>query len=73
MSKDNKVFQFPNKNGLPTPLTSEQFKKNLQQMKDDLPNLFEFYEIQAKITRKRYESLRAEGFTPEEALALCSV
>lgn len=44
--------------------------RDIQALKHNLPEFLESVSIQAKITRHKFEALKKEGFTDEQALEL---
>jgi hypothetical protein len=49
-------------------VTLAQAVKNLR---DNLPALLEMEEINARITRRKFVALQAQGFSEQQALELC--
>ena len=45
--------------------------KAIREMSENLPMHLEYAAFQAKLTRAKYNALVADGFTAEQALALC--
>ena len=48
-----------------------QLKRQVTEMRKNLPTYLEMTEILVKITKAKYDALVKEGFTKEEALELC--
>lgn len=67
--KDSTIIQFPGTVPIQKPPTRKEINDVLKQETKDI---MEYYEIQAPLLKKKYEELRKQGFTPEQALALCS-
>lgn len=53
-----------------TNVTLSILEKALIDVKEDLPTLLEYQEINARLTRCKYNSLMDQGFTAEQALEL---
>lgn len=45
--------------------------QSIKQMREQLPALMEFAELQARLTRTKYNALLKEGFTEVQAIELC--
>lgn len=46
-------------------------KESLQKMRADLPVLTEYMTLYAAVIKAKYDALRTEGFTEQQALELC--
>jgi len=62
-----KVIDIP----ISTPENVKKMKEDLKNFKESMGVIIEFYEIDAKVRKARYNSLVTEGFTPEQALEIC--
>jgi hypothetical protein len=60
----------PNVRALPQ-VETDKLRAAVEKMRRTLPLLIEYYQIDAKIRKARYEALIAEGFNPAQALELC--
>ena len=49
----------------------QDMAKAVQAMKENLPALIEMEHLKAVLLRKKYTALVANGFTDQQALALC--
>ena len=49
-----------------------QMRFAVEQMRDTLPQMLEYFALKARMQRAYYDSLVLEGFTKEQALSLCS-
>lgn len=45
----------------------------LREMRENMPALLDMAVMTAKLYRHKYEALLKEGFTPEQALRLCTL
>jgi hypothetical protein len=61
----NNLFMFP---GAPPPNIR---KDVIGRMIEDIPFLIEYFAVQATLTRAKFDSLKKENFTDEQALELC--
>lgn len=50
-----------------------EMEKSLIMLKADLPTYEEFQEINAKLTKRKYDLLIKEGFNEVQALELCKI
>ncbi|MFZ6655917.1 hypothetical protein [Undibacterium sp. TJN19] len=48
-----------------------EFAQTVVRVRENLPAIFEYEVLQAKIKRKRFLSLVSEGFTEQQALEMC--
>lgn len=55
---------------LPGNATPSINKEQIRKMKEDLPLMKEYLQLAAELTKAKYEALKAQGFTPAEALEL---
>lgn len=60
-----KLFMFP---GSPPPNMAADV---IKRMIADIPFLIEYFAVQATLTRAKFDSLKKEKFTDEQALELC--
>jgi hypothetical protein len=64
MTKDNlRLFQ-----GRSNPSIT---KDAIRQLREELPTIIEFYSIYAEMIHAKFEALKSQGFTQEQALELC--
>jgi len=49
----------------------DKLRESVRQLERDLPVLLEMQKLSAQMTRAKFESLVAEGFTETQALELC--
>lgn len=54
---------------LPTP-EADKLRADIERLKRTLPYMIEFYHLDAKCRKARYDSLISAGFTAEQALEL---
>lgn len=46
-------------------------QEGLRIMREQMPVMMEFFEIQAKLRRAKFDALKKEGFTDEQAVEFC--
>jgi hypothetical protein len=46
-------------------------KDAIRELRSNLPNMIEFYILYAEIIHAKFEALKSQGFTEEQALELC--
>jgi hypothetical protein len=49
----------------------DEIAEAIRNMKKNLPQMQEYYEIVARMTRLKYDELIKEGFSESEAVELC--
>lgn len=49
---------------------ADKIRAEIERMRRTLPYMLEFYVLDAKCRRARYDALIAEGFDPQQALEL---
>jgi hypothetical protein len=66
-NKENKnnIFMFP---GAPPPdVASDVIKR----MWADIPFLIQYFAVTARLTREKFDAMKKEGFSDEQAIELC--
>lgn len=53
------------------PQVTDELRRALETHRRNLPFLIEYQQLQAQITRKKFEALVKEGFTDTQAIELC--
>lgn len=53
------------------PQVTDELRRAVETHRRNLPFLIEYQQLQAKVTRKKFEALVDEGFTDKQAIELC--
>lgn len=53
------------------PLDLDKLQQSITELHAALPHMLQYYEIQAVMTRAKYEQLIRAGFTEAQAIELC--